>query len=567
MVAWGSALALMGGLLPLSGGALAEAKSTSYSATAEAKKMDAIPTPKLSWYRCYDRAECTTVKVPRDYDSPKGAQVELALLRIKARDPKKRIGSLFVNPGGPGGSATEIAYYSNEIFSQDLRDRFDIVGMDPRGVAFSDNVRCLASAREQEEVLQDYNVAFPLTKAQETAWLKSDRRLGQACSKTALATSMSSTEVARDMELMRRAVKDSKLTYLGFSYGTYLGQVYANMFPSRFRSIAVDGVLDPVAWAGDSSNQSRPLEQRLRSADGAYKALREILSRCDKVGGQLCAFAPGNPQSNLALIADRLKKKPLEIEDEFSGEIFSFTYADLATTMLSMLYDAGGYEYVIDMLSALIVLTEPPAGVSTAQAAKRKDATKSFTEIHRRHQDQADRPRFGFPYENGLDAFASVTCTDSKETTKSASYPAYAAAADKRAPYFGRPWTWFTSVCAGDNFTGNDEDVYNGPFNTKTAAPVLVVGNYYDPATNYAAAVSAAKRLPNSRLLSSDSWGHTAYGTSECATSAVDAYLISGKLPAKGKVCKGEIQPFESSPEELMANALRQEALQKRLPQ
>ncbi|MET1004098.1 MAG: alpha/beta hydrolase [Propionibacteriaceae bacterium] len=560
-----SALALTAGMLQLGGAGLAVAKSGSFSAKAEAKKMDAVKTPKLDWFPCYQTAECVTVKVPRDYNKPKGAKVELALLRVKATNPKKRIGSLFLNPGGPGGTAIDMAYYSSEILSPEVTERFDIVGMDPRGVGSSDNVQCFPGLRQQDPAMAGYNRVFPFTAAEEKAWIKSDKALGKACSKNTLAKSMSSAEVARDLELMRRAVGDKKLSYLGWSYGTVIGQYYANMFPDRFRAVAVDGVIDPVAWAGDKANRAQPLDERLRAADGAWKALREILVRCDKAGGELCEFAPGNPVANLALIAQRLKAHPLTEEDEFTGEVFTFTYADLVGEMLGALYDPAGYEYITDLLSQLIVLTEPPAVLSAKTAAK-KTAADKLSDLLRTSEHRSGRPSRGFYYDNYFDVLAAVTCTDSQETTKSASYPAFGVRADQRAPYFGRAWLWSSSVCAGDAFTGNDEDAFLGPFNTKTASPVLFVGDYYDPATNYAGAVSAAKRMPNSGLLRSNSWGHTAYGTSDCATSGVDSYLLTGKLPATNKVCVGDIQPFEADLEELSANTARQHALHSRLP-
>ena len=552
----GAALALTIGLLPLAAGTAAQAEESSFSAAAEAKLVDAVPTPKLDWYRCLDIAECVTVKVPRDYDHPKGKKVELALLRIKARDQKHRIGSLFVNPGGPGGQATALAYFSSDVFSPQVLDRFDIVGMDPRGVGFSDNVTCL-SLRRQADALAGYGPAFPLGAQQEKAWIASDKALGKGCSNDALAKSMSTAEVARDMELMRRAVGDKQLTYLGFSYGSYLGQVYANMFPDRFRAVVVDGVLDPVAWAGNKANAAQPLEQRLNAGSGAYKALREILVRCDRVGGGTCAFAAGDPLANLRVIADRLRAHPLVFEDEFGQ--YTFTYQDMVGTMLSMLYDAGGYEPLVGMLADLWVLTEPPNPSARAAAGPRAEAAKDLGQVVR--SDQGGRPRWGFPYDNFQDTLAAVTCTDSRESTKSAQFPAFAAQAEQRSPYFGRAWLWTTSVCASDAFPGEDEDAYRGPFDTKTKAPVLYVGDYYDPATNYAGAVSAARRMPNSRLLSSDSFGHTAYGTSSCVTDAVDAYLLKGALPAVGKVCVGDVQPFAAEEEDLRADAQRQQAL------
>ena len=230
-----------------------------------------------------------------------------------------------------------------------------------------------------------------------------------------------------------------------------------------------------------------------------------------------------------------------------------------------MLYDPAGYTYIIDMLADLYVLTEPPAPSARTAGTRHADAARGLAEVHRTTTEQGSRPRWGFPYDNSLDTFASVTCTDSQETTTSSQFPAYAAQADERAPYFGRAWLWATSVCAGNAFTGDDEDAYTGPFTTRTKAPVLYVGNYYDPATNYADAVSAAKRLPNSRLLSSDSCGHTAYGTSACTTDAVDAYLISATLPPAGKVCTGDLQPFVEDAEALDDNAARQQALRQQL--
>ena len=120
-------------------------------------------------------------------------------------------------------------------------------------------------------------------------------------------------------------------------------------------------------------------------------------------------------------------------------------------------------------------------------------------------------------------------------------------------------------MCAGDAFTGQDDDAYTGPFDTRTKAPVLYVGDYYDPATSYDAAVSASKRLPNSRLLGSDSIGHTAYGTSTCTTKAVDKYLLEVTLPKKGQVCVGDVQPFSDASAGLKTNARRQKAFDSHL--
>jgi len=262
-----------------------------------ASGVDGVPTPKLGWYKCYDYAECATVKLPLDYDQPRGAKIEIAVLRVKAKDQKNKIGSLFLNPGGPGGSGTDIALAAPYFLSDSLLQRFDIVGVDPRGIAASANIRCFKSVKDQTAVLDLLNVLFPITKAEENAYVKGSKLLGKACSSTGkpISGAMSTAEVARDMDVIRRAVGDKKLNYLGFSYGSALGQYYANMFPDRFRALVVDGVIDPRAWYG---NTRQILDDRMHSADGAYRALREILKRCDQAGETHCAFAAGNPVEN-----------------------------------------------------------------------------------------------------------------------------------------------------------------------------------------------------------------------------------------------------------------------------
>lgn len=517
--------------------------TTDRTSPAEARRVDRVPTPKLDWYACYGYAECATTRLPLDYDQPKGATTEVALLRVKARDKQARIGSLFLNPGGPGGSGTDIALAAPYFLSDELLDRFDIVGIDPRGVAASENVKCFPSVKDQTRAYAGLNVAFPWTKAEEKAYIASSKAVGKACSTTGkrLTGAMSTAEVARDMDVLRRAVGDKKLSYLGFSYGSALGQYYANMFPDRVRALAIDGVLDPNAWVGQGKARNELQETRLRSADGAYEALREILLRCDKAGVEKCSLAAGDPVASYELVAQRLRKKPVVIEDP-DGASFTVTYADFVGVSLSVLYSPYGYSDIAAITADLLVLTDPGA----ATAARLAEARKA---IAKRAEQARQQRRYDFPYNNGLEAFLGVDCTDAYHPKDAGAWPALSAKEDKRAPYFGRAWAWSAAPCARNTWTVRDEDAYTGPFNRRTSAPVLVVGNYWDPATNYDAAVSSAKLLPNSRLLSSDSWGHTAYGSSACATGAVDAYLLKGTLPKKGTVCVGDVQPFVEEPD------------------
>jgi pimeloyl-ACP methyl ester carboxylesterase len=518
----------------------------------EARRVDRVPTPKLGWYPCYGNAECATTRLPLDYDKPHGATTLVAVLRVKAKDQKHRVGSLFVNPGGPGGSGTAMAQAAPYFLSADVLARFDVVGIDPRGTNFSDQVACFPSNAQQGKVLSGLNVAFPFTKGQEQAAVASSRGLGKACSTTGqpLSAAMSTAEVARDMDVIRRGVGDKRLSYLGFSYGSYLGQVYANLFPDRVRAVAIDGVLDPVAWAGTKATASQPQSDRIRSADGATKALHQILVLCDKAGGQKCRFSPGNPVVNYDVVANRLKARPLVFTDPYTGELVTFTYADLVSGTLGSLYGPYGYLEITANLADIIILTEPPAKASSAAGrARRVAAVRSFARsLAAQKKRDAGRTGWSFPYDNSLEAFEGVECTDSLNPADAAAWPALAAAADRRAKYFGRLWIWESSPCASRTWTARDEAGYRGPFTRRTIAPVLVVGTRWDPSTNYDGAVTAARLLPNSRLLSNDNWGHTSYGSSQCVTGAMDTYLLTQKVPARGAFCHGDVQPFVGTP-------------------
>jgi pimeloyl-ACP methyl ester carboxylesterase len=550
LFALASAVALTAGVLSASTAPSADA-ATSSTSKVEKRRSKAVKTPKLNWYSCYGYARCTTVKVPLDYDKPKGKKVELALLKVPAKNQTAKIGSLFVNPGGPGGSGTEIAYYSRDFLSGAVTDRFDVVGFDPRGVAFSKNVKCFSSARKEAPVLNTItSAAFPYGTKQEKAFVKAYDKHAKGCSTTGkpLTGAMSTAEVARDMDVLRRAVGDKKLTYLGFSYGSYLGEVYASLYPDRVRALAIDGVFDPVRWAGTKKTQSTPIGERLGAAEGAYRALNRALVLCDRAGETKCSFAAGNPVTTYEKIAQRLRKAPLVVVDPDTGERYVTTYADFVGISLSALYSQYyGPEFLTDFASYLAEMT----GVTPA-TAPRAQTVRALITLEKSLKDQQQRrplpgQRLGFPYDNGLDAFQTIACTDSRNSKNLASFAKRANAADKRAPYFGRLWLWNVAGCSSTKWTVKDEDAYRGPFTKRTSTPVLIVGNYWDPATRYAGAVSTSKRLPNSRLLSSISWGHTAYGTSACVTDTVDTYLLTKKVPAKGKTCTGDYRPFQES--------------------
>ena len=490
---------------------------------------DRIATPALTWTPCDEGVDCATVTVPLDHDEPRGATIDLALTRHRATRPSHRVGSLFVNPGGPGGSSAEFAAGASRWASPTLLQRFDIIGMDPRGTNGSTGVHCFASAAAEAEALAGFDVTYPETSAEVAAHVAASRRVGRACSThgAPLSASMSTANVARDMDLVRRAVGESKLTYLGFSYGTYLGTVYANLYPGRVRALAIDGVLDPVAWAGTGATRHTPISLRTRAPEAAQRALDASFARCAAAGPQRCAIAP-DPWRAFRTVAARLKAEPLV--DVASGTVIDESVFVSSTYGLLMV--PGDVEHVAELVAILDGATAPRPSLTAASRSRL---------LWLRARAAAAQEQ----YANGLDANLAVVCTDALHPTNANQVQRAIAVAERtQSPWFAEPFGWNASSCVQQFWSATDEDAYRGGFSARTSAPVLVVGNLFDPTTNYSGAVATARLLPNSRLLTSRSWGHTAYGTSDCVTGAIDRYLVRGVLPERGTVCVGDVQPY-----------------------
>jgi pimeloyl-ACP methyl ester carboxylesterase len=499
------------------------------AAAGDTSTSGGAAVPTLAWTACGDEApgfECATAKVPLDYDRPRGARISLALTRLPASDPGRRIGSIFFNPGGPGGSGVGFLQAVGPfLYSDEVRARFDLVSFDPRGVAASTPLQCFETT--DDALAATAPMAFPVTRAEERVWIQADRTWQRACGERGgpILDHMSTANVARDMDLLRRAVGDAKMTYVGYSYGTAIGSTYANLFPDKVRAVVIDGVIDPVSYTTGRGDQARtlPSDARLRSEQGAYDTLQGFLRLCD-LGGPNCAFSGGNPKRRYDRLARRLLAEPAQLPDGQGGTA-PFTYADLVGTTLGAMYDPSSWPDLAAFLQELDTLTSPARAAKTLRGLRQRLGLGARA-----------------PYEQVLEGFAGVWCLDPVNPDRPSAWARAAHRADRRDPYFGRPWIWFGSICA--QWPGHDSDRYLGPFDRRTANTVLVVGNRNDPATRYQDAVSTSRLLGRGRLLTVAGWGHTSLFLSSCADAYVSRYLLTGRVPPAGTVCQVDEVPF-----------------------
>ncbi|GAA1955651.1 alpha/beta hydrolase [Amycolatopsis minnesotensis] len=481
---------------------------------------DRAATPVLDWVPCPDDnsppgSECATARVPLSYRDPAGPQISLALTKRLATDPRHRIGTVFTNPGGPGGGGR-----IPPRLSPAMSARFDIVGFDPRGTHASTPVSCSDDPADDAKLLQ----VFPITEAQEAEAIRQVGEVTARCARHAgpLLGHMSTANVARDMDLLRRAVGDQQLTYVGTSYGTHVGEAYANLFPQRVRAMALDGVVQPQAvTTGRFPGQgNEPYMYRLAPYRGAQTALRTLLREC--AAHPVCKFGePGATEQSLlrkyeALLA-KLRTGPVALTDPRGGTS-QVTYQDLVTRVMGALR-SGDAEGITSFLQEIHLAVQRPASRST----------------------RADEPQRAY---NAW--YNAVNCADSDNPRDPKAVGRYARLAEKEAPGFASHWIYAGLPCA--SWPVSDPDRYTGPWNKPTANPVLLVADRLgDPATPYENAVSTSHLLGRARLLSVDAAGHAAAydGRSKCVDDTLDSYLTGLKLPPEGTVCAPDHRPFE----------------------
>ena len=464
---------------------------------------------KLDWSTCYEDFECADLRVPIDYVDLKVGSFKIALLRYKAQDQKNRIGSLIVNPGGPGGSGVDYAYNAEYIFDPDVLDRFDIVGFDPRGVDRSAPIKCLNDQETDAAYAADAKLD---TESELTGALADAKEFIDKCqSANKFLTHYSTAEAARDMDILRAALGDEKLNYLGTSYGTYLGTLYAQFFPEKVGRMVLDGAVDPNISI---------LEQNISQAKGFDDALGAFITNCANEDD--CPL-PKNKQdatTKIISIFTSAALNPLPRKTKVKNDDRAATESLIVLGTASALYDD------IDGWPKLrAALSEALQGYGDAFL----DLVDQYT----------DRSPDGTYISNELDSGAIIDCLDWPDTRTIAETKADAKKFSDAAPIFG-PYLAYTNIAckyltlpAKDNLTRATNKITS--INT---APIIVIGTTRDPATPYEWAVGLSKIFTSSKLISLNADGHTGQGRgSACVDNAVDDYFLKGKSPKKNLNC------------------------------
>jgi pimeloyl-ACP methyl ester carboxylesterase len=484
--------------------------------------------PTLRWTACRQQPgfECATARVPLDYRHPQATKIRLAVIMHRATDRARRIGPLFFNPGGPGVAKASFPKIF-PFFPAQIRARFDVITWDPRGIGESTGVRCFGSQTAEDRFLSGVGKpteTFPVGVAEMSRWVARYAEFGRRCKERAgeLLAHMSTAESARDMDLLRRAIGARQLTYLGVSYGTFLGATYANLFPRLVRAMVLDGNLNPAAWATRARGSFPggggtflPTFLRQSSADGARATVNAFLDLCGRQPRALCAFSAGSPAATRTKYDQLLAR--LRAHPPAGGP----TYAEFVSQVINGLYITELWGQLATRMQKVWTSAASTSPLLTPAVASAVGSPSPYVSVG---QTQG------------------IICADSPNPRPSAFSRIDAYAFDRAGPVSGY-WTWVAEPCA--TWPVKAPARYTGPWNRWTANPVLVMNTTYDPATPYSNAVAMARQLARGRLLTVDGYGHTALlSPSPCAIRYETRYLISQVLPPRGTRCPGE-QPFQ----------------------
>ncbi len=452
----------------------------------------------VKWSNCGGGAQCASIWVPLDYAHPDGTAITLKAKRDPATDRADRVGSLFINPGGPGGSG--IKYLSYVGFPKRVTDVYDVVGFDPRGVGSSTPIDCVSDKFLDKYVASDPSPDNPAEiKQMQHLW----KRFTEGCVKRSgkLLKHVSTIEAAKDMDILRAVVGDKKLHYFGASYGTYLGATYAALFPRKVGRMVLDGAVDPL---------ESPLKAEIGQARGFERALTAYLKYCISQGKCPLGMTVPGAKDRLNQLFHQIDQHPLPTQD---GRKLTEGLAFLG--LIVPLYARNNWSYETQAL---------------------REALSGTGNLFLRLSDiYTSRSPSGHYTDNSMEVQSAVNCLDKPQHASISDIMAGKKAFLKASPTFGPVAMWWPYACSHWPVKSS---LPQPDYSAKGAPPIVVIGTTRDPATPYQQAVRLSKELDSGVLLSRDGDGHTAYNSGNtCIDSAVNTYLVTGDPPKDGTMC------------------------------
>jgi pimeloyl-ACP methyl ester carboxylesterase len=444
--------------------------------------------------------------VPLDWNRPTGKQIDLAVIRRRASNGRERIGSLFFNWGGPGVAGVPKVRAMAPQLEAIGAGRFDVVSWDPRGTGESVPIECFGS-EQKRTAFWGSHWSVPTTNAQSSSYIAKAAAFARRCASRneELLAHVSTADTVRDLDYLRQSAGDALLNYRGISYGTFIGQTYAGMFPQRVRAMVLDGVLNPVAF---TSGTEGSIASSIADADVVFEKFQLLCQRA----GPRCALAGRGPVApRVRGLLARLRRAP----------IGTLTYGDALLVLWLRLGSPGTWP------GLAVALDKADRGDGSALESTARDAK-------------------GFVL-SALDSAVALQCADKPFPPSPApqAWPGVIGRLREVSFISGPVNGWLLwAPCA--SWTTRSAERYAGPWNAQTKEPILVIGTRFDPNTAYAGAVAAAARLGNAVLLTHDGYGHTSDADpSTCVDRAMTAYLVDLVVPPKGTVCRSNLLPFD----------------------
>lgn len=461
--------------------------------------LNAYYTQAVTWTSCEKSFQCASIKVPMDYANAGGESITLAVIRLSATG--KKLGSMLVNPGGPGASGYDMVKDgASSYFTDKLRGAYDVVGFDPRGVKRSAPVTCIDDAARDKERQESFDLDQDAGFAGALAQTKEDTA---ACAKNtgAVLAHVDTISSAKDMDILRAVVGDAKLNYMGFSYGTKLGATYAGLFPAKVGKFSLDGAMDPTLSIEDiSMGQAKAFEVAIHS----WAAHCVATANCP---------VTGTPEQAVQQVRDLNATYVGNPQRTKDGRVL--TAGEFTNTLAWAMYSTDLWDLLSKALSSAF------QGDSNAMMALADYS--------------ADRGQDGKYSSNTSFAFNAVNCLDYPMVTDLAAMRADSAKLEAASPTFGKLMGYSGLMCTGWPYPPVSAPA---KITADGAGPILVIGTTRDPATPYDWAVALSSQLSSGVLVTWDGDGHTAYGRSnKCISDAVDGYFVDGKVPAKGLRC------------------------------